>query len=148
MLTHLQPMFHSYTPWKHQKTSDFLIFSGIIEVEHWLNMAKIYSPGVTSALTLPQAIKQSQVGIIRILRVLPFMPLAQKEKTKVYFLPQFGYCPFKWMNNDRFHVVATWNTRGVCRENFHLEYLSKHGQSVLGPNQTSLMGPFLKIVTG
>ena len=32
------PMFHFYTPWKHQKTSSFLIFSGGIEVEHWLKM--------------------------------------------------------------------------------------------------------------
>ena len=39
-LTHFQPMFHFYNPWKHQKTSDFLIFSGGIEVEHcwkWVN---------------------------------------------------------------------------------------------------------------
>ena len=37
-LTHFQPMFHFYTIWKHQKTSGFLIFSGGIEVEHWLKM--------------------------------------------------------------------------------------------------------------
>ena len=32
-------MFHFYTPWK-QKTSGFLMFSGVIEVEHWLKMGK------------------------------------------------------------------------------------------------------------
>ena len=37
-LTHFQPMFHFYTPWKQQKTGGFLMFSGGIEVEHWLKM--------------------------------------------------------------------------------------------------------------
>ena len=36
-LTHFQPMFRFYTPWKYLKTYDFL-FSGGIEVEHELNM--------------------------------------------------------------------------------------------------------------
>ena len=35
-LTHFQPMFHFHTPWKYQKTEGCLIFSGGIEVEHWL----------------------------------------------------------------------------------------------------------------
>ena len=35
-LTHFQPMLHFYTPWKHQKISDSLIFSGGIEMEHCL----------------------------------------------------------------------------------------------------------------
>ena len=34
----VQPMFHFYILWKHQKTSGFLMFSGGIEVEHWLKM--------------------------------------------------------------------------------------------------------------
>ena len=38
LLTQLQPMFHFYTPRKHQKTSGFLMFSGGTEVQHWLNM--------------------------------------------------------------------------------------------------------------
>ena len=29
-----------YTPWKNQKTFDFLIFLGVIEVEHWVNILK------------------------------------------------------------------------------------------------------------
>ena len=37
-LTHFKPMFHFYTPWK-QKTGGFLMFSGGIEVEHWLKMS-------------------------------------------------------------------------------------------------------------
>ena len=37
-LTHFQPMSHFYTPWKDQKTGGFLIFSGGIEVEHWLKI--------------------------------------------------------------------------------------------------------------
>ena len=32
MLTHIQPMTHFYTPWKHHKTSGFLMFPGGIEV--------------------------------------------------------------------------------------------------------------------
>ena len=33
-----QLMFHSCTPWKHQKIGSLLIFSGGIEVEQWLKM--------------------------------------------------------------------------------------------------------------
>ena len=33
-LPHLQPILHFHTPWKHQKTVGFLMFSGVIEVEH------------------------------------------------------------------------------------------------------------------
>ena len=40
-LTHFQPLFHFYTPWKHQKTGRFLMFSGGIEVEHCLKTRKI-----------------------------------------------------------------------------------------------------------
>ena len=35
ILTHFQPMFNFYTPWKHQKAVGFLKFSGGIKVEHW-----------------------------------------------------------------------------------------------------------------
>ena len=38
LLTYFQPIFHFYTPWKHQKASGFRMFSGGIEVEHWLKM--------------------------------------------------------------------------------------------------------------
>ena len=38
LLTHISPMFHFYTPWKCQKTFDFLIFSGGAEVEHWAEL--------------------------------------------------------------------------------------------------------------
>ena len=31
-LTHFSPVSHFYTPWKHQKTFDFLTFSGGIEM--------------------------------------------------------------------------------------------------------------------
>ena len=37
-LNPFQPIFHFYIPWKHQKTGGFLMFSGGIEVEHWLKM--------------------------------------------------------------------------------------------------------------
>ena len=33
-----KPMFHFCIPWKYQKTGGFLMFSGGIEVEHWLKM--------------------------------------------------------------------------------------------------------------
>ena len=32
-----------YTPWKHQKTFGFLVFSGGIEMENWPEMGKLYS---------------------------------------------------------------------------------------------------------
>ena len=35
-------MFHFYSPCKHQKTSRCLIFSGAIEVEHWLKIDLYY----------------------------------------------------------------------------------------------------------
>ena len=31
-------MFHFYTPWKRQKIRGSLMFSGGIEMEHWLKM--------------------------------------------------------------------------------------------------------------
>ena len=37
-LTHSNPLIFSYTPWKHQKTSGFLMFSGSIETKHWRKM--------------------------------------------------------------------------------------------------------------
>ena len=40
-LTHFKPMFHFYTPWKHQKTRGFFIFSGGVEIEHLLKMGKV-----------------------------------------------------------------------------------------------------------
>ena len=37
--THFQPLLHFYTPEKHQKTGNFLMFSWNKEVEHWLKIA-------------------------------------------------------------------------------------------------------------
>ena len=37
-LNHFWPMFPFYTPLKHQKTFGFLMFSGGIKWEHWLEM--------------------------------------------------------------------------------------------------------------
>ena len=37
-LTHFMPLISFYTPWKHQKTSDFLMFSGGIERDQWDEM--------------------------------------------------------------------------------------------------------------
>ena len=31
-------MFYFYAPWKSQKTFGFLVFSGGIEMEHWVKM--------------------------------------------------------------------------------------------------------------
>ena len=36
--TQFQQMSHIYPPWKYQKTCVFRMFSGGIEVEHWLKM--------------------------------------------------------------------------------------------------------------
>ena len=38
-LTYFLPMFPFYTPWEHQKTKGFLVFSGGIKWEHWPEMA-------------------------------------------------------------------------------------------------------------
>ena len=39
ILTRFQPAFHFYTPSKYQKTGGFLIFTGGIEVEHFVENA-------------------------------------------------------------------------------------------------------------
>ena len=33
-VSHFQPMIHFYSPWKYLKTSNFLMFSGGIEMEY------------------------------------------------------------------------------------------------------------------
>lgn len=38
ILTHFRSVFHFYTPWKRQKTIVFQAISGVIEMEHWLEM--------------------------------------------------------------------------------------------------------------
>ena len=62
-LTHFQSMFHFHTPWEHHKTYSFFLFSGGIEVEHWLKMGCIYLHHYTSAPTqqvfLPYPFKNS-----------------------------------------------------------------------------------------
>ena len=35
LLTHLNPMFHLYTTWKRQKTCNFLMFLGRLEMDYW-----------------------------------------------------------------------------------------------------------------
>ena len=37
-LSYLCPMFPFYTPWKHQKTRSFKLFSGGVKWEHWPEM--------------------------------------------------------------------------------------------------------------
>ena len=37
-LTHFSPVSHFYNPWKRQKTTGFLTFSGGIEMWHWNKM--------------------------------------------------------------------------------------------------------------
>ena len=36
LLSHSQPIFPFYTPWKHKKTIRFLVFSGSIKWENWV----------------------------------------------------------------------------------------------------------------
>ena len=36
---HFTPMFHFFPTWKRQKTSDFLTFSGAIEIQHWCKLS-------------------------------------------------------------------------------------------------------------
>ena len=40
LLKHFWPMFPFYTPWKQQKTKDFLVFSGDVKWEHWPEMGQ------------------------------------------------------------------------------------------------------------
>ena len=40
-LTHFQSVFRFYTPWKHQKTGGFLMYSVGLELEQWLKMSLI-----------------------------------------------------------------------------------------------------------
>ena len=39
--TNLTLMVHFYTPWKRQKASSFLKFSGGVAVEHWYEMGEL-----------------------------------------------------------------------------------------------------------
>ena len=39
-LSYFWPMFPFYTPWKHQKTRGFTVFSGSIKWEHWPEMGE------------------------------------------------------------------------------------------------------------
>ena len=43
-ISHFTPLISFYTPWKHQKTMDFRIFSGSLEIEHWPYIGKITLP--------------------------------------------------------------------------------------------------------
>ena len=49
-------MFDFYTPWKHQKTLGFLIFSGVVKVERWLKIgwqkSLVYARLANSFITL------------------------------------------------------------------------------------------------
>ena len=38
VLTYFQPKFHFYNPWNHLKTVGFLMPSGALEKENWLEM--------------------------------------------------------------------------------------------------------------
>ena len=35
LLIYFWQMFLFYTPWKHQETKGFLVFSGVIKLEYW-----------------------------------------------------------------------------------------------------------------
>ena len=37
-IIHFKPMFHIFSPWKHQNTFGFLMFWEGIEMEHWHEM--------------------------------------------------------------------------------------------------------------
>ena len=38
VLTHLRLMFSFYAPWKHQKTFDYMMFSGSMKGKYYLEM--------------------------------------------------------------------------------------------------------------
>ena len=38
-------VFRFYNPYKHQKTPGFVMFSGVIEIEHWLKWVKSRNKG-------------------------------------------------------------------------------------------------------
>ena len=48
-LIHFRPMFPFYTPWKCQKSPSFLMFSGSIGREYWLNMDSLRMTSVISS---------------------------------------------------------------------------------------------------
>ena len=63
-------MFYFYTPWKRQKTSDFLTFSGGIEIEHWLKMSEIMLMFIYVKKNLNQKTQHKRVDIVRILFII------------------------------------------------------------------------------
>ena len=92
-----------YTPWKLQKSSDFLTFLGGIEMEHWLQMGK----GITwlrwnlylfSSLVYPQLYLTHYSLVLRIYAPIPenrkslgFVMLLKEHK----FTLSIHYCDVK-----------------------------------------------------
>ena len=53
-------MIHFYTPWKCQKTSGFLAFSGGIEIDHWPEMSELVVPYLRFFAALQKCFKGNQ----------------------------------------------------------------------------------------
>ena len=104
-LTHFQPMVHFCTPWKHQKTSGFML-SGVIEVEHWLKM-DFKNLRFLKALTFLIC----RVVMLEVLNEI----LTHKQKNLVY-----GEL---WMSCNLNSFLIWSNTRG-CRYFLHKNLLT------------------------
>ena len=53
-LSHFKSLFYFLTPWKRQKTSDFLTYSEGTEMEHWLEMGYCNRLGLAWVLLVRQ----------------------------------------------------------------------------------------------
>ena len=56
-------MFHSYTPWKHQKTRGFAAFSEGVEMEHWREMSWFNLSEESDSFTTQLVITYSKLTI-------------------------------------------------------------------------------------
>ena len=81
ILTYFWPMFPFYTPWKHQKTFGFLVFSWGIKWEHWPEMGE-HLIGFRSNEFWNNSLKTLQEAVLRILTKVCFCP----EKRDLTFL--------------------------------------------------------------
>ena len=80
-LTHFMPLVSFYTPWEYQKTRGFLIFSGVIERDHWHEIGKLFDKSWPKKLTatLPAKIICRKNNLIR---VIIFSLLRQTSRKK------------------------------------------------------------------
>ena len=73
-LTHFLPLVYFYTPWKHQKTFCFLMFSGGIERDQWHKngLSRTYSLSANSSFVSFCCLLQGLQNVLIVFNVIMF----------------------------------------------------------------------------